>query len=325
MKRRVLLVDDHPILREGLRGLIDQQTDLEACGEAADVESAMKALRETNPDVLVADISLGKESGLDLVQQARALLPALPILVLSMHDEMIYAERALRSGAGGYIMKQEATEHVIAALRSVLDGRMFVSPAVTDRLLNKLAHPQAARPSYSVDRLTNRELEVFRLIGTGVTSADIAQDLHISRKTVETHRTRIKEKLGASTAAELFQAFADAGEWDVICYAHCGGRYADIRAAHDGRFEKSVEVHSSWGTFEWLLHDAFELGYRVGIVANSDGHKGRPGASYPGASMFGAIGRIEASSWPWVRRYACNSSGPPPSGRSTRWCSCPKA
>lgn len=202
-QRRVLIVDDHPILREGLRGLIDQQSDLVVCGEAASVESALQLLRELRPEGMVVDISLGKESGLDLIQQSRLLAPELAILVLSMHDEMIYAERALRSGAGGYVMKQEATQQVVSALRSVLDGRMFVSPAVTERLLNTLARPTSSRPNYSVDRLTNRELEVFRLIGTGVTSAEIANNLHISRKTVETHRTRIKEKLGATTAAEL--------------------------------------------------------------------------------------------------------------------------
>jgi len=202
-QRRVLIVDDHPILREGLRGLIDQQSDLIVCGEAAGVDSALQLLRELRPEGMVVDISLGKESGLDLIQQARLVAPELAILVLSMHDEMIYAERALRSGAGGYVMKQEATQQVVSALRCVLDGRMFVSPAVTERLLNTLARPTSSRPNYSVDRLTNRELEVFRLIGTGVTSAEIANNLHISRKTVETHRTRIKEKLGASTAAEL--------------------------------------------------------------------------------------------------------------------------
>lgn len=202
-KRRILLIDDHPILREGLRVLIDQQPDLEVCGEASDVDTALRLVRDAGPDAIVVDISLGKESGLEVVQRARAQLPLVGILVLSMHDEMIYAERALRSGAGGYVMKQEATQQVIAALRSVLDGRMFVSPAVTERLLNTLARPTSSRPNYSVDRLTNRELEVFRLIGTGVTSAEIANNLHISRKTVETHRTRIKEKLGAATAAEL--------------------------------------------------------------------------------------------------------------------------
>jgi len=201
--KTILIVDDHPVLREGLRGLLEQQGDFAICGEIGTVEGALQLVRDTAPDAMIVDISLGKESGLELIQRARALLPTLAILVLSMHDEMVYAERALRNGAGGYVMKQEATTQVVAALRCVLDGRMFVSPAVTERLLNTLARPTSTRPNYSVDRLTNRELEVFRLIGTGVTSASIANNLHISRKTVETHRTRIKEKLGASTAAEL--------------------------------------------------------------------------------------------------------------------------
>jgi DNA-binding NarL/FixJ family response regulator len=203
LQKRILIVDDHPVLREGLRGLLEQQGDFAICGEVGTVEGALLLVRDTAPDAMIVDISLGKESGLELIQRAHALLPTLAILVLSMHDEMVYAERALRNGAGGYVMKQEATTQVVAALRCVLDGRMFVSPAVTERLLNTLARPTSTRPNYSVDRLTNRELEVFRLIGTGVTSASIANNLHISRKTVETHRTRIKEKLGASTAAEL--------------------------------------------------------------------------------------------------------------------------
>jgi DNA-binding NarL/FixJ family response regulator len=198
---RVLLVDDHPIVREGLRGLLGQNPEFVVCGEAATVEDGLHALRTLRPDAAVIDLSLGQESGLVLVAEARAELPGLAILVLSMFDEMTYAERALRHGANGYVMKQEATERLVAGLHRVLSGKSFVSPSVSERLLATLAKPAHAR--YSIDRLTDRELEIFRLVGLGVRSADIAARLGISPKTIETHRIRIKAKLGVETAAEL--------------------------------------------------------------------------------------------------------------------------
>jgi DNA-binding NarL/FixJ family response regulator len=201
--KRVLLVDDHPIVREGLRGLLCQAKDLVVCGEAGASEEALELARELSPDAVIVDISLGKQSGLELIRALREHKASLVILALSMHDEMIYAERALRSGANGYVMKQEATQKLVDALRSVLAGKTYVSQAVTERLLTTMARPRAGVATYGIDRLTDRELEVFRLVGMGLGSADIAHKLGISQKTVETHRSRIKEKLGVTTVSEL--------------------------------------------------------------------------------------------------------------------------
>lgn len=199
----VLLVDSHPIIREGLRDLLARQSGIQVCGEAAGVTEAIRKLKELRPDVMIVDISLGTESGLDLIRLGRAHHPSLIILVLSMLDERIYAERAIRNGANGYVMKQAATDLLIVGLRKVLAGKMFVSEAVADVLLAELARPGSTRPRFSVDRLTDRELEIFRLTGMGAGTAKIAERLSISSRTVETHKTRIKEKLGAKNATAL--------------------------------------------------------------------------------------------------------------------------
>jgi DNA-binding NarL/FixJ family response regulator len=199
---RVLLVDDHPIVREGLRGLLAQNPEFCVCGEARGVEDGLEALRTLRPDAAIVDLSLGRDSGLDFIAQARKEAPGCAILALSMLDELTYAERALRRGANGYVMKQEATERLVLALHRVLEGKVFVSPLVSERLLTTLSRP-AETTRYSVDRLTDRELEIFRLLGMGVRSADIASRLGISQKTIETHRGRIKAKLGVETATEL--------------------------------------------------------------------------------------------------------------------------
>jgi DNA-binding NarL/FixJ family response regulator len=200
--QRVLLIDDHPIVREGLRGLLEHSSEYAVCGEASGTVDGLEKLRASRPDALIVDISLGRESGLELIRKVRAEAPNVAILALSMLDEMTYAERALRSGANGYVMKQEATERLVAALSRVLAGKVFVSPSVSDRLLTTLARPsEGAR--YSVDRLTDREIEIFRLLGMGVRSAEIAEKLGISQKTIESHRGRIKAKLGVETASEL--------------------------------------------------------------------------------------------------------------------------
>jgi DNA-binding NarL/FixJ family response regulator len=200
--QRILLVDDHPIVREGLVGLLGQVPGFAICGEAASIAEGLAQLRELRPDAMVVDISLGRESGLELIALARKEAPAVAILALSMLDEMTYAERALRHGANGYVMKHEATERLVAALQRVLSGKVSVSSAVSDRLLATLAG-SSEEARYSVDRLTDRELEIFRLLGMGVSSADIARRLGISQKTIETHRVRIKAKLGVETASEL--------------------------------------------------------------------------------------------------------------------------
>jgi DNA-binding NarL/FixJ family response regulator len=197
-----LLIDDHPIVREGLRTLLNRNWEFAVCGEASGYTDGLEQLRTLRPDAAIIDISLGRDSGLELIAQARKQAERLAILALSMLDETTYAERALRNGADGYIMKQEAADQLVGALRQVLSGKMFVSPAVSDRLLVAMAKPgESVR--YSVDRLTNRELEIFRLIGMGVRTADIAKKLNISTKTIETHRARIKAKLGIETASEL--------------------------------------------------------------------------------------------------------------------------
>jgi DNA-binding NarL/FixJ family response regulator len=202
-KRKILIVDDHSVVREGLRGLIDRQPDLKVFAEAASAIEALHACEETAFDGVVLDIALGNKSGLDLLQRLRERNPTLPILVLSMHSESLYAERALRAGANGYVMKHEATSQLLKALRHVLDGNMFASQTVTDHVLRALSTRTPPGLVSGVETLTNRELEIFRLLGQGLGTAQIATHLHISHKTVETHRARIKEKLGLGTANEL--------------------------------------------------------------------------------------------------------------------------
>jgi DNA-binding NarL/FixJ family response regulator len=202
-ERRILIVDDHAVVREGLRGLIEREPDLAVAGEAATVADALSACDEGACDGVVLDLALGNESGLELLERIRSRHPALPILVLSMHSESLYAERALRSGANGYVMKHEATSQLLAALRQVLAGNMFASQMVMDRMLRSLSSKTPQEQGRGVDSLTNREIEVFRLLGQGLGTSQIASHLHISHKTVETHRARIKEKLGLETANEL--------------------------------------------------------------------------------------------------------------------------
>lgn len=212
VKSKVLVVDDHPIVRQGLTLLINREPDLIVCGEAEDAHTAMLSLTVTRPDILVVDISLNGPDGLDLLKNIRSRHPDLPVLILSMHDESIYAERALRAGAQGYIMKQEATEKVLVALRRILSHEIYVSERIANRMLHRyIGSPNATRPS-SIADLTDRELEVFRLIGEGHSTRQIADDLHISVKTVESYQSHIKEKLSLRSARELVQ---HAIQWSV--------------------------------------------------------------------------------------------------------------
>jgi DNA-binding NarL/FixJ family response regulator len=212
IKSKVLVVDDHPIVRQGLTLLINRESDLMVCGEAEDAHTAMQSLTATRPDILVVDISLNGPDGLDLLKEIRARHPNLPVLILSMHDESIYAERALRAGAQGYIMKQEATEKVLVALRRILSREIYVSERIANRMLQRyIGGPIAGRPS-SIADLTDRELEVFRLIGEGHSTRQIAEDLHISVKTVESYQSHIKEKLSLRSARELVQ---HAIQWSI--------------------------------------------------------------------------------------------------------------
>jgi DNA-binding NarL/FixJ family response regulator len=211
-KSRVFVVDDHPIVRQGLALLINRESDLAVCGEAEDAQSAIQTLATAKPDIMVVDISLNGPDGLDLLKDVRMRFPELPVLILSMHDESIYAERALRAGAQGYIMKQEATEKVLVALRRILGHEIYVSERIANRMLQRyIGSPAADRPS-SVADLTDRELEVFRLIGEGHSTRQIAEELHISVKTVESYQAHIKEKLSLRSARELVQ---HAIQWNI--------------------------------------------------------------------------------------------------------------
>ncbi|MHC4156340.1 MAG: response regulator transcription factor [Planctomycetota bacterium] len=204
-KTRILIVDDHPIVREGLAKLINQEQDMAVCGQAEDAHQAVKAVSTLNPDLVIVDISLKETSGMDLIKDIKAQHPKLPVLTLSMHDESLYAERALRAGAQGYIMKQEAPEMVVAAIRSVLGGQVYISDKVTSRMVHKLVGSRADLSTTGVDTLSDRELEVFLLIGRGLGTRQIAEKLFLSAKTIETYRAHIKEKLGLSDATELLQ------------------------------------------------------------------------------------------------------------------------
>ncbi len=204
-KKTVFIVDDHPLLRQGLGLLVNRERDLAVCGEAEDAQTAMREIAAKNPDILIADISLNGPDGLELLKNLRMLYPNLPVLILSMHDESIYAERALRARANGYIMKQEATEKVLVAVRRILGGDIYLS----DRMANKLLHQYVGGASghmYSrLSALSDRELEVFRLIGEGRGTRQIAEKLHLSIKTVETYQAHIKDKLSLHSGRELVQ------------------------------------------------------------------------------------------------------------------------
>ena len=200
---RVLIVDDHPIVREGLDRLLSREEDLLVCGQAEDAPQALELLESVRPDLAIVDISLASGNGLDLVRQMRAEDTRIRILVSSMHDETLYAERALRAGARGYINKQQATEKIVEALRRIVDGRIYLSEQMTDRLLSKVADNPTSSRRISVDRLSNRELQVLELIGNGVGTAEIAERMNLSVKTVETYRQRIRQKLSLKNGAAL--------------------------------------------------------------------------------------------------------------------------
>jgi DNA-binding NarL/FixJ family response regulator len=211
-KHRVFLIDDHPIVRQGLTLLINQEPDMIVCGEAEEAQSVPDALAELRPDILILDVSLNGPDGLELLKLIRTTDVDLPILVLSMHDESVYAERALRAGAHGYIMKQEATDKVLDAVRRILRHELYVSDRINNRILQQLAaHPTSTR-TLSVDCLSDRELEVFCLIGDGHGTREIADALHLSIKTVESYQAHIKEKLSLSGGRALMQR---AIEWRI--------------------------------------------------------------------------------------------------------------
>lgn len=202
-KVKILIVDDHPIFCLGMAALINKEPDLSVCGNKETVQDAWRSITQNPPDLVILDISLRKSSGIDLLERINLEYPELPVLMLSMYDESLYAERALMAGARGYIMKQRAIEQVVEAIRQVLSGAIYASPEIKEKVFRRLvsAKPQTEGPS--LDRLTNRELEVFRLIGEGLESKEIARRLHISIKTIGSHKENIKEKLHLKHYTEL--------------------------------------------------------------------------------------------------------------------------
>ena len=200
---RVLIVDDHPIVRQGLAQLINQETDLMVCGESESAHHAIDAIGTLKPDIVIVDISLGGTSGIELVKNIKVRYPKLLILVHSMHDETLYAERLLRAGASGYIMKQEATERVLTAIRKVLGGEIYLSEKMSAKMMQQLVGGKTASTGSPIERLSDRELEVFGLIGQGHGTRQIAEKMHLSVKTIESHRAHIKEKLNLKNANEL--------------------------------------------------------------------------------------------------------------------------
>lgn len=204
MRRKILIVDDHPMLREGLAQVIKQQPDLEVCCQAADAREALGRLAKGKADLAIVDLSLEGKSGLELIKDLRALQPDLPALVVSMHDESVYAERALRAGARGYVMKKAGGEALLAAIRTVLAGKVYVSADVASHLIGTVGGWDA-RKRLSVDSLTDREFEVLTLIGEGMGGKDIAARLGISLKTVDVYRQRVREKLHLEDSTALIQ------------------------------------------------------------------------------------------------------------------------
>lgn len=204
IKRKVLVIDDHPIVRQGLALMINQEHDLTVCGEAEEAHGALRKVAACRPDIVIVDISLAGPDGLEVIKSIRASDVSLPILVLSMHEESVYAERALRAGANGYIMKQEATETVLVALRRILNREIYVSERIANKLLRQYITGNPGKQS-PMSELTDRELEVFRLIGEGHGTRQIADDLHLSVKTVETYQAHIKDKLSLRNSRELVQ------------------------------------------------------------------------------------------------------------------------
>lgn len=204
---RVLIIDDHPIVRAGLRHVIESQADLEVCGEARGQSEGWQAIRDLEPDVVVVDVSLEQGDGIDLVREVRAQRPGLPLLVLSMHDEVLYAGRLLSAGASGYLMKQAGPEQLLVALRQVLAGRVYLSQAMQDaRQVAREAQGRQPGPVAALlGRLSNRELQVLNLLGRGFSSREAAESLNVSVKTIEAHRQALKRKLRLATNTQLLQ------------------------------------------------------------------------------------------------------------------------
>ncbi len=206
---RLLIVDDHPLVRSGIISIIQMEEDLDVCGEAEDLTTALELVQERNPDLVLVDLSLKNSNGLNLLKDITQNHPEVLTLAVSMHDEYTYAVRCLKAGAKGYIMKQEGTEKILEAIRCVLSGQTYLSPTMTQATVEQLGAGKAASGSNPVDALSNRELELFQLTGQGKEISEIAQIMNISPRTVEVHRSHIKKKLGLRTSTDIFQMAYD--------------------------------------------------------------------------------------------------------------------
>jgi DNA-binding NarL/FixJ family response regulator len=212
---RILIVDDHPMVRDQLRAVVESEADLKVCGEAEDGHQVLSLIGSANPDLVIVDLTLkGSLGGLDLIKELQRQYPRLFVLVVTMHDESLYAERAIHAGARGYITKQEATTKILQAIRQVLAGQIYLSEKMAAKVLTKLAAGKNTRGRSSIESLTDRELQVFKLIGHGRSTQQIADELHLDMKTIETYRSRIKVKLDIKDAQELLQ--------EAIVWAHSG-------------------------------------------------------------------------------------------------------
>jgi len=204
-KTQVLIVDDHPVVRDGLTTIINHEQDLNVCGEADDAYQALKAVIELEPDIIIVDISLKNSDGIELTKSIKARHSKLPVIVLSVHDESVYAERALLAGAKAYLMKDAVSENIVNAIRTVLSGDIYVSNTISKKLLQRIVGNKAGTTKTPIENLTDREFGIFRLISEGYKASQIARQLHLSIKTIETYRSRIKEKLNLANASELLQ------------------------------------------------------------------------------------------------------------------------
>jgi DNA-binding NarL/FixJ family response regulator len=204
-RKQILILDDHPMTRRGVAQLISHEPDLIVCGEADSAHRALAAMATSRPDLVLADIAMPGKSGLEFIKDARALYPGLAILVMSMHDETLFAERVLRAGARGYVMKSEGGERVLEAIRQVLQGEVYLSKSMSAAFLDSLTERRSKTSGVSLAALTDREFEVFQLLGQGFSTNEIGERLHLSIKTIGTHRVHIKKKLGLKTGAELMK------------------------------------------------------------------------------------------------------------------------
>lgn len=211
--KQILVVDDHPLTRHGLCHLLNGENDLNVCGEAASTSQAFTLIAQLHPDLVLSDISLPSRNGIEFIKDMKALHPNVPVLVLSMHDENIFARHALRAGARGYVMKSESAQNLLIAIRQVLQGRIYVSKELSLNLIGRLLGNDITRDDSNLSKLTNREFEVFQLIGQGLSTNEIGHHLCISPKTVETHRTHLKEKLQIKSAMSLI---SQAVHWEIL-------------------------------------------------------------------------------------------------------------